>query len=306
MLDVHGGGHLSALDAVLITYLPTRSERILFPFPCAGTTLPEIAAACVSKARIDVFGLDMFDHARNQERTAYAENVVCTLGTDIQADEHGTQAALVSVERDTDRLLVIDTLERLVHILPDRSPLLVAMVSRRTKDLLPRLKKLTTQGTLVEKTGKAAVFRGLTRGDRRDKWTPRIATFEAQTPTESVTITTRPGVFAHGRPDAGGIALAESAIVQPGDRVLDLGCGAGMVGLLLAARMRAACPGAPPGDVLLVDSNIRAIERAEANIERNSFPFVHTQLTHDYAAQADSFDVVVANPALARAVTAIH
>ncbi|MGN0891270.1 MAG: methyltransferase, partial [Candidatus Spyradenecus sp.] len=53
-----------------------------------------------------------------------------------------------------------------------------------------------------------------------------------------ITLETLPGCFCHRRADMGGLALtevvAELVAFDPGDRVMDLGCGCGMDGLLLA------------------------------------------------------------------------
>jgi len=93
----------------------------------------------------------------------------------------------------------------------------------------------------------------------------------------------------------GGIALAESAEISPCDRVLDLGCGCGLVGLLLAARMRAQRAGGV-GTVTLVDSNARAVECARHNTELNGLSNVETVLAHAYTTREPCFDVVVGNP----------
>ncbi len=68
----------------------------------------------------------------------------------------------------------------------------------------------------------------------------------------------RPGVFCHGRLDAGTRALLAAAEMGTAKRILDLGCGVGVIGLIAALR----CPAA---QVTLVDSHARAIECAQAN-----------------------------------------
>lgn len=63
----------------------------------------------------------------------------------------------------------------------------------------------------------------------------------------------RPGVFSHRHLDLGSRALLETMVVNPGDKVLDIGCGSGAVAL--AAVHRAAGVSA-----LGVDSNARAVQ----------------------------------------------
>jgi 16S rRNA (guanine1207-N2)-methyltransferase len=76
--------------------------------------------------------------------------------------------------------------------------------------------------------------------------------------------TSYPGCFCHRRLDEGGLALAEVAAKElaaragGGLRLLDMGCGSGLVGLLIA--------GAVPGvELTMIDSHTRAVEAAEVN-----------------------------------------
>src|SRR5204863_7429664 len=80
---------------------------------------------------------------------------------------------------------------------------------------------------------------------------------------ESLRFLTRPGVFTYGQLDAGARALLAAAEIHPGDRVLDLGCGAGAAGLAAARRA------GPEGHITFVDSNLRAIALAEINAQAN-------------------------------------
>jgi 16S rRNA (guanine1207-N2)-methyltransferase len=99
----------------------------------------------------------------------------------------------------------------------------------------------------------------------------------------------RPGTFSYGRFDDGARALCEVMEIEPGDRVLDLGCGVGTNGVFAAQR------GA--GHVAFVDSNARAIELTKLNAEANGVKDFATFATATVEGPAeDSFDVAVANP----------
>ncbi|TWT56769.1 Ribosomal RNA small subunit methyltransferase C [Thalassoglobus neptunius] len=105
----------------------------------------------------------------------------------------------------------------------------------------------------------------------------------------------RPGVFSHRRLDLGARALMESMEIEEGDRVLDIGCGAGVVGLAAAKR-------ASDVSVHFVDSNPRALECALAGAELNGISDVDATLSHDGAIGSEDddmqgqFDVVLGNP----------
>lgn len=100
----------------------------------------------------------------------------------------------------------------------------------------------------------------------------------------------RPGVFSHRRVDPGARQLLAAAQPAAGDRVLDIGCGAGVVGLALAARD-------PSNSVHAVDSHTRAVECTLAGAALNELTNVSAEVnsTGDYGLP-NSFDLAVANP----------
>jgi 16S rRNA G1207 methylase RsmC len=100
----------------------------------------------------------------------------------------------------------------------------------------------------------------------------------------------RPGVFSHRRIDTGARRLIDAIEIQPGDRVLDIGCGAGTVAL--AAACRSECV-----EVHAVDSNFRAIECTARGAQLNALTNLTTELNADgnYAG-AGSYNLALANP----------
>jgi 16S rRNA (guanine1207-N2)-methyltransferase len=79
---------------------------------------------------------------------------------------------------------------------------------------------------------------------------------------EILTFETDRGVFGSEGLDPGSALLIESLAVEPADRVLDLGCGWGPIGI-------AAAKAAPQGQVVMTDVNRRAILLAKSNLRRN-------------------------------------
>ena len=101
---------------------------------------------------------------------------------------------------------------------------------------------------------------------------------------------TRPGVFSHRKIDPGARQLMAAMEVRAGDRVLDIGCGCGVVALAAAARVEGA-------SVLAIDSNVRAIECTVWSAARNDLTNVSVEHTATGpSGEAESFDVAVANP----------
>lgn len=96
------------------------------------------------------------------------------------------------------------------------------------------------------------------------------AEFEASVPGgPRLRFTSLPGCFCHRRADEGGLALAEVAAREASARpdrparILDVGCGCGLVGILVADALRRA--GAADASLTLVDSHTRAIAAAQEN-----------------------------------------
>ncbi len=100
----------------------------------------------------------------------------------------------------------------------------------------------------------------------------------------------RDGVFARGGLDEGSKLLCEALEIAPDERVLDLGCGGGLVGML-AARS------APNGHATLVDSNTAAVALANDNIARNRLANAKAVVSDVTAAvAAQQFTLVATNP----------
>jgi 16S rRNA (guanine1207-N2)-methyltransferase len=88
------------------------------------------------------------------------------------------------------------------------------------------------------------------------------ATYPLEWAGRAWTICTRPGVFSRDGLDNGTRMLLESLTVRPDERALDLGCGAGVLGLALAVS-------APQGHVTLVDVDSLATESSSETLARN-------------------------------------
>ena len=107
-----------------------------------------------------------------------------------------------------------------------------------------------------------------------------------------IRVVTRPGVFSHRRLDTGARALMEAMTITPGDRVLDLGCGAGVLSLAAALR-------APNVKVLAIDSHARAVGCTKESAALGGIETIATKLNANAKVdeeQLGTFDVALANP----------
>jgi len=113
-----------------------------------------------------------------------------------------------------------------------------------------------------------------------------------------IEFTSFPGCFCHRRLDEGGLALAEvvakdlaaRAAAGGRTRLLDMGCGCGLVGLLVASAVKGV-------SLVMVDSHSRAVEAAEVNAK--AFGADAEVILSDDGTPPEmdgSFDVFVGNP----------
>jgi len=122
------------------------------------------------------------------------------------------------------------------------------------------------------------------------------ATWPASVPGgQKLMLTSVPGCFCHRRVDDGGLALAEVVSRELSGKnpraILDMGCGCGLVGFLVAASLQ------DPARLVMVDSHTRAVEAAELNAEKLGIPTEVILSDNGTPAQMDgTFDVFVGNP----------
>jgi len=101
---------------------------------------------------------------------------------------------------------------------------------------------------------------------------------------------TAAGVFARGGVDRGSRLLLETIEPTGAQRILDLGCGYGVLGIVMAAR-------APQARVTLVDVNPRAVALAKENATLNQIENADVRCGDGCAVVAgETFDLVLFNP----------
>jgi 16S rRNA (guanine1207-N2)-methyltransferase len=117
------------------------------------------------------------------------------------------------------------------------------------------------------------------RTDRRFLYRGELLTFVVDT-----------GIFSSHGLDPGTALLIENLTVRSTDRVLDLGCGWGAVGV-------AAAKTATEGHVILTDVNRRATRVARQNLERNRVRNAEVRAGSLFTpVRNETFDVIATNP----------
>jgi 16S rRNA (guanine1207-N2)-methyltransferase len=129
---------------------------------------------------------------------------------------------------------------------------------------------------------------------RPERWVETAAaaleTIDVHVRGQHLQLALRDGVFARGGLDDGTRMLLDAIEVRPDDRALDLGCGGGIIGMLLARL-------APAGEVELVDSDTAAVALARDNLQRNMITNAIARAGDGIAGAADTrFDLIASNP----------
>jgi 16S rRNA (guanine1207-N2)-methyltransferase len=154
----------------------------------------------------------------------------------------------------------------------------------------PLLESVLREVRTVETRRHCRIWRGI-RGAEPDELRSALSNWESrfavELPGGVVGVLTYPGLFAHDRLDDGTRLLIDSLPRElPGARVLDFGCGAGVIALALLQRF-------PEAELDLVDSDALAVEAARRNL-----PGARVHLSDAWSAlpRSDRFDLIVSNP----------
>ena len=117
-----------------------------------------------------------------------------------------------------------------------------------------------------------------------------LAVIVAELMGHRLELETHPKLFSPGHADRGTLAMLSVAHLSPGMKVLDLGCGCGVVGLLAARKCGAE-------NVWLVDIDPLAVHTARENADQNGVSGVHCVVS-DGLRQLDAsgFDLILSNP----------
>jgi 16S rRNA (guanine1207-N2)-methyltransferase len=198
------------------------------------------------------------------------------------------QTAIYPAPQGGERILKLDMAEQAFHVLRPRGILVVTSPYDKDQLFPAILKKIFGRVHIPIVSGMNVLW------CRREGDRPRRrheVTFQARlTSGPSLRFLSRPGVFSYGRFDGGARALVETMHIEPGDRILDVGCGCGTNGVW-AGRLSG-----PAGFTAFVDSNRRAAALAEINARSNGLSDFLVAANSKVDGVAPGFDVALANP----------
>jgi len=117
-----------------------------------------------------------------------------------------------------------------------------------------------------------------------------VSIIRAEILGEALTLGTAPGLFSPGHVDRGTLAMLSVAGFESGMKVLDLGCGCGVVGILAAKKCGAE-------HVWLTDIDPEAVAVARKNAEANGAGGVTCVISDGVKQLKEAgFDLILTNP----------
>ena len=107
---------------------------------------------------------------------------------------------------------------------------------------------------------------------------------------QEIVLETQKGLFSPQHIDRGTLAMLSHVNFESGMRIMDLGCGCGIVGIV-AAKI------AGEDNVFMSDADENAVETARRNAERNGVGGVSLFLSDGFRdVDASDFDIILSNP----------
>jgi 16S rRNA G1207 methylase RsmC len=247
----------------------------------------------LSPAEIVCYQMDLFVAERLREKLA---ETGCSVEVSVSADLWDLPArfetAILPAAAHSDRALKIDMLEQGFHVLVEGGRFLTLSEYERDTEFAPWHKKIYGRCGETPPSPEGRAFWSDKHGQRARR--RHSIRFHARSPAGmSMTFESWPGTFSYGRMDSGSRAMIEIVAAQPGERLLDMGCGNGTVGCLLAPLV------APSGEVVFVDSHARAVALTEVNARANKLTDYRVLASAELSGpglEAASFDRILANP----------
>jgi 16S rRNA (guanine1207-N2)-methyltransferase len=249
------------------------------------TLLAHLAFEGTCAYQVDLYPADRLRHAL-AEQNLPAQVVASADAWDVP----GAFASVIYVAAESgERSLKLDMVEQGFHLVRPGGTFYVLSPYHPDSFFAPLLKK--TFGPVHASPASGGTVFWCTRRNDRPRRRHEVKFHARDGERPSCEFISRPGIFSYGRLDEGTRALVECMVVEPGEHILDLGCGCGACGVFAGLR------GGPESRVDFVDSNTRAVVVAALNATHNVLTnFTAQALWQPEKLTPKSADVVLANP----------
>jgi 16S rRNA G1207 methylase RsmC len=274
-------------------YLPLlKAVRPRLQGPClVALGSPRAAADIVHSMQMPettCFQLDQFQADRLQTELAAQNLTARVIVTPDLWDLHSHGSVIIPSPPHGNRELKLDLVEQAYHAL--RPGGILAVLSPVEKDqLYPAVMKKVFDKVALQTDRNGTVLWSHRNGDHKRR--RHEMTFSAKVGEGDYReFLTRPGLFSYGRLDEGTRALLDVLEVRPGERILEIGCGCGVAGIISALRSGDAA------QLTLIDSNARAIAVAKLNVAAHGLQ-ARCEISADgEGLPTQEYDLVLANP----------
>lgn len=289
--DVLSRSGLAPTEALLIRALPTlRAPGEILIIGNRTGACAMIASRLFEPARVALSTLDCHHHAAILANLALNPFTYATARCEADLPQTARHdLVLFQLSRESmPAELVLDLLQQVHGALRDKGTCVVS-AEEEIPWLATQMKKVFGACSLHGPDNGGTLLVAQKKGPLR-KTKDYTAHFTMTFPNgRSVALMSRPGVFSHRRVDEGAQALAEVAITQPGDRILDMGCGCGSIGIPLALNE-------PTAEITFLDSHSRAVQATEQNCVANGLTRYRVLLGDRGLEEGCGFTLFVGNP----------
>ena len=256
-----------------------------------GPPWPVANLASQIGAEVTCFQLDL--HQADRVRECLAEvnaEAEVIAKADLWDLEPKFETVLFPASAHADRELKIDIIEQTHHILKPGGTLISLSEYEKDNQFARSQKKVFGKCGESPASENGMAFWS-TKADDHKRRRHEVSFHAKLADGPPMQFLSRPGTFSYGRFDNGSRAMIDVVEIHDGDSILDLGCGNGTVGCLLATKA------GPNGRVTFIDSNLRALVLAEHNAKANHVAQpIFVAATRLEGLENKSFDAIVANP----------
>ncbi len=256
--------------------LPTR----LLLLNADSDTLPH--ALSEAGKQVHILTSDYLNHQRLSQQHSGARLHFGINGQGIEAE-----AAILRIPKAREQLRYLAALA--CAVLPEGAPVYlvgenkggIRSAGKTVQSLLGQCPKLASGNHCQLLSGQVQQARPL---DLADWWLP----YDVTTPDGPLSLASLPGVFSHGELDPGTELLLQHLPAHPKGRVLDFGCGDGVIGAFLARRN-------PEIELEMVDINAMALAASEQTLLQNGLKG-RVYPSNGLDQVEGQFDLIVSNP----------